>query len=497
MKTILHLLKKDIRRYGWALLTLALVAAIQVYLYGTDAGLLESGANQALTMFTILVGTLLFFVLIVMVVQEETLADPDAYWLARPLARGKLLTEKILFLLILIGIGTLSEAVILVMNGGLSRIGYVAAGIVASLAVWNWQIFLAAQTRSLARYLLLVVAILVGFYTLMFAFAYMAGWSSMSFDIGMLPADLPEHIATAIQSIFWLFAGLGVLVHLYRTRRVRDCWLLLLPALFVAALLSPSQSFYGIGRSFSGMDMEEKLEIDQLRTKGTMLAMGDEFVEIEVVFKPADRFIKSDAWVTFNTVDIDSGGTKIELENSRANQRMLKEADGRLHVSLGQIKKGELEKIDGALDVRLGFQISFSEQVESGRLALLEGSSFVSNGNRLVVRNVFRHEERLTATIAGVVPQFGLERAYGSAWGEAFHGKFSFALARKDGSGTPLDFRISGSPSPFSRAQSAWLERTLADNENRENYEIVVYARKMTGHDYQIVSEESVDLVRP
>lgn len=497
MKTILHLLKKDIRRYGWALLTLAVVAAIQVYLYGTDAGLLESGANQALNMFTILVGALLFFVLIVMVVQEETLADPDAYWLARPLARGKLLTEKILFLLILIGIGTLSEAVVLVMNGGLSRIGYVAAGIIASLAVWNWQIFLAAQTRSLARYLLVAVAIMVGFYAVMFALAYTAGSFLTDIDIGMLPSDAPSHVVTAIQSIFWLLVSLGLLRHLYMTRRVRDCWLILLPALFVAALLSPSQSFYGIGRSFPGMDMEERLEIDQLRTRGTMLAMGDEFIEIEVVFKPADRFIKDDAWVTFNTVDIDFGGTKIDLENSRANQRMLKEADGRLRVSLGQIKKGEFEKIDGPLDVRLGFQISFSEQVESGRLALLEGSSFVSDGNRLVVRNVYRREERLTATIAGVVPQFGFERTYGSAWGEPLHGKFSFALARKDGSGTPLDFRTSGYPSPFSRALNATLERTIAESENRENYEIVVYARKMSGHDYQIVSEEGVDLIRP
>lgn len=148
MKQILHILSKDLRRYAWAWITLLCCAGIGVYLQGTTTGLLDNGLNRSLGMLTSMVGGILFFFVIVMVVQEETLADPDAYWLSRPISRGKLLASKLLFLLILIGIGQISELIVLVMNGGAARAPYALMGILTALATWQSQVFLAAQSRS-------------------------------------------------------------------------------------------------------------------------------------------------------------------------------------------------------------------------------------------------------------------------------------------------------------------------------------------------------------
>lgn len=228
-----------------------------------------------------------------------------------------------------------------------------------------------------------------------------------------------------------------------------------------------------------------------------ILTLGDEFVELEVVFQPIDKLAANDAWVTVNTLEIESGGEEIKLEISRYSQRMAKEADGRACLSLGQIKRGELAKIEAGLGLRLGFQIAYSEQVESGRLDLREGSGYAAGGNRLVVRNIYRYKDRLSVELAGVIPQYGAEPHQGSVWGEAFNGQFTFALARKDGTGAPLDFRISGFPNPMRRVLTSTLERTLAESENRADYEIIVYSRTVTGNDFEFVTADDVKLVRP
>jgi len=498
MKTIVHLLRKDLCRYAWAVLALAVLAGIEVYLHGTGSGLLDNGANKALTLMTGVVGSVLFFILIVMVVQEETLADSDAYWLARPLPRGKLLAAKILFVLILIGISTLSEAITMILNGGAARLGYVALGVLASLAIWNWQIFLAAQTRSLARYLLFLVVLVLGFYAVVFAVFYLDIWSWLpaGFELGQLPGDTPGHVVVLIQSFFWLFFGIGLLGFLYLERRPRYCWLLLLPAVFVSAVLSPSKSFYGLGRSSAEMTDATRLKVDHLRTGGALYAMGGEFVEIEAVFEPVGGGFDQDAWVTTTWVELEAGGQAVDFNFSRVSQRLAEDADGRRYLSLGQIKLAELEKVGTALDLGLALEISFSEPVESGRLELREGSGYAGDGNRLVVRNLYRHDGRLTATLAAVIPRFALERDQDYARSDPFKGRFSFALAGKGDGRQAADFRLSGFQTPMSLVQTARLEAPLARRENLQDYEIVVYSRRMTGQFFDYLTGKNVSVRR-
>lgn len=489
MNQIIHILKKDLRRYAWAWITIAILAAIEIYLHGTSAGMRESGLNSMLTMITSMVGGILFFIVTVMVVQEESLADPDANWLARPIARGKLLAEKLLFILLLIGIYTLSHAVVLSLNSGASRLPYALLGILPSLALWQAQVFLAAQTRSLPRYLLLAIGLTVGFYVSMFVLFYtLESFSDSfpSFDVGMLPAETPSHIVTIIQTLFWLLAGLGILSFLYLKRRILISWLFLIPACFVAAVLTPSDSTLGID-TYISFDNEISFELEKLRTNGTMYTNGSELTECLGIFEIDGDFTEKDIWVVVSGTTIQSGDKELELEQFARSQRVKVESDGRGSFSLGYIKKESIEGSGQEYTVTCSLQVTRSEQIEVGRLPLEVGADYSGSGNRIVIKSLWRNDNKLTVDFAGYIPSFAFEPSFIEAPYEALEGKFSFALNQIQ-NGMFYDFNLSNSWGDFGTISEANAETPLDDNASLDNYEVIVYARQIDASTWDYIN---------
>jgi len=499
MKQILHILSKDLRRYAWAWGTLLFCAGIEVYLQGTTAGLLDSSLNRGLSMLTSMIGGILFFIVIVMVVQEESLADPDAYWLSRPISRGKLLASKLLFVLILIGIGQISELIVLTMNGGAARAPYALLSILTALAIWQSQIFLAAQTRSLPRYLLLVVCLFIGFYALIFGMMFFADalfeWD-FDFDWGQLPADTPEHWLSLIQTLYWFLVGLGILSLIYLRRRILIAWLLLIPALLFAAILTPRESFLGID---AGMELgafgEEthSLELDHLRKGGTMHTNGEELIEVRAAFKVYGETEAEDLWATVRSPALRMDGQTIELNNNNqmASQRLKEELDGNYSIRLGYALRNQLTGDELNLAVDFSLDITFSTQVEVGTLAIEEGATYVGDGNRLVIRSIYREDNNLKVTLAATLPSYSFEPDAAAPLSEAFEGKFSFALMTWEGKHLQ-DFRLSRSWNNMETATGGKIEAFLEDAATLEDFRIIVFAREITGNTFDYMKSSDI-----
>lgn len=493
MNHILHIFKKDLRRYAWAWIPLVVFAVIEIYLYGTTSGIKESGLNGLLTVLTSTLGGILFFLVTVMVVQEENLADPDAYWLARPISRGTVLSEKILFILFLIAAYTLSQIVILILNGGSNRLYYSVLEILPSLAIWQAQIFLAAQTRSLPRYLLLTVGLTVAFYVSMFILVFFIDsiFSNWNLDIGQLPTDIPSHVATIIQTLYWLVVGLSILCFLYFKRRILMAWLLLIPACFIALVLTPQKSVYGLGRQYT-FNNEINLTLDHLSTQGSIHTNGTEYTECIGVFSGEDDQFDQDVWVSVQAATINDGETDIEFDQYDRSQRLKSHGNGQKSLSLGYIKKGALKDLSGTFEVTCSLQIITSKQVETGRMPLKEGASYVGSGNRLVVQSIYRNDDKLEVNFAGFAPSFTFEAKGIDTGYEALNGRFSFALNRLS-DGQRKDFNLSKSWAKLGTLQKADAETPLEDTAQLDDYEIIVFSRLINGQTWDHIRAESVN----
>ncbi len=492
MNQILHILQKDLRRYAWAWITLLCCAAIEIYLHGTTAGLLESGLNEGLSMLTSMIGGILFFVVIVMVVQEETLADPDAYWLSRPIGRGKLLVSKLIFLLILIAAYQISETISLIMNGGGARAPFALLEMITALAIWQAQVFLSAQTRSLPRYLLLVVSIFVGFYVFMFGMMFLTSvFDGFDFDldIGALPSTTPTHVLALIQTLLWLFVGMGMLTLIYCRRQTLLAWLVLLPASFVAGVLTPNDGSLGFA-SESYMS-PNALELDHLRKGGTMHTNGNEFIEVRAVFSVSDEFANQDLWSTVHSPQIRIDGETIELKANPMSERLHEEANGLHSVKIGYAKRSDLAGDESNLAVEFSLNVTFSEQVPVDSIELKEGATYVGGGNRLIVRSIYRNDDDLDVRLAGILPSYSFEPEPATTHNEPFNGKFSFALEDQDGRHL-RDFRQSNSWGGMGNVTKGNIEVFLNENASIEDYRITVFTRKITGTTYDYIRSSDV-----
>jgi len=498
MKVIFHLMKKDLARYAWAIAILVALTAVETYLLGTDAGLLKTHANQILTSLTFILGPIVFFVVIIMVVQEETLADPDAYWLARPISRSGLLLEKTIFVVLLIAIGVAADVAVMFLNDGASRTGYAAFEAIIALAIWIWQIFLAAQTRSLPRYLLLAVSLFVGFYAVIFGSVVFLSASPFTLigDLGLLPRTMPRHLVVLIQSSIWLLGGIGTLLHLYRTRRILRSWIFPAATVLLSSILSPADSFFGIAGEYFESDRSERLRVEQIRPGNSFQVNGEEFIECEAVLASETVDFDDNTRISVSYAQLTAGGTPYPL-TGRLSLRPGKDLDGKRSISLGSIKRSEFDKIKPPIDLTATYVITVSEDREVARLAPDRGNSFHGNGNRVMIRETRRDEERLDVTIGAVLPRFSLEPNPGHREVDAFEGRFSFALVRKDGSGTPVDFRIPYPNSTLGKVKEIDIQASLPSGTILGDHEIIVQSRETVKTISDYIRAENVAVVKP
>ncbi|NBB79990.1 MAG: hypothetical protein GVY36_11195 [Verrucomicrobia bacterium] len=476
MNTVLLILQKDFKRYAWALITLAVLSLLQVYLFGTSAGMHETKLNAALGFFSGTIRSILFFFLIVMVVQEETLSDPDAYWLARPLNRLHVLASKICFLLVVLGIGGLAEALILILNDGATRIGYsLATTILLGLAIWQWQIFLAAQTRSLPRYLLLLVGFVVGFYALMAFMTFFIADLDIE-NMGQLPSEIPDHFLAIIQILLWITAGTAALIVYYLKRQKRYAWACLLPTLLIAVILTPRDTILGADINFTDDDRYE-LELLDLRKSGTMHTNGKEYVTVTGVFRALDT--DQDVWVTPSYVRISTPVEEINLDAYDSCQSLeptTHKGHEAMELRLFSMERNSLNDLTDDFDITIRYNLSTSTQREAARLPVEAGSAFTHNGNRIILQDFYTSDSKLSINIESYLPDFVLEPKAPTPQNEPLNGKYSMAVYnRRDN--TILEIRVNGSWSGWGTKTGARIELPHTDEKSLDDLEIIFFAR--------------------
>ncbi|HOO93519.1 MAG TPA: hypothetical protein PKX94_08620, partial [Opitutales bacterium] len=229
MQPIFRILRKDLYHYRWAWVFFLFTSLIKILLHGTSLGWISPNFYDAWKPLIETLPWLMGFVLVVLAVQDETLGTPDAYWTSRPVRRLHTLVAKLLFCgIVLCGIYVLSDAVILILNRGAHRLPWLLLNILTTTA-WLWAvILLAAQTRSLARFVLVLFGIAIA---LLFILSItrsaisFGGWRDTWDSVPkMLPKDMSHWSIVLIQSSLWTVAGGFLLILYYQTRRL-ICWL--------------------------------------------------------------------------------------------------------------------------------------------------------------------------------------------------------------------------------------------------------------------------------
>ncbi|MFO8027814.1 MAG: hypothetical protein R6U56_09140 [Opitutales bacterium] len=478
MNTVFLILKKDFKRYAWAVIALLALSLVDVYLYGTNTGMLDSKFNGALSFLSGTIGGILFFFIIVMVTQEETLSDPDAYWLARPLNRLHILASKICFLAILLGIGAISQGLILLLNGGVSRIGYsFATALLLGLAIWQWQIFLAAQTRSLPRYLLLLVGLVVGFYALMMFMVFSIADLGID-ELGQLPGDTPSHLVATIQTLLWIATAASALTLFYLKRMKRYAWACLLPAVLLSAILTPRDTILGAGIDFLGQgDLE--MELLDLRKSGTMHTNGKEFVTITGIFKVPET--EKDLWVTPNYVSLRAEGSEIDISSNNSCQTLettLFEGNEAAEVELFYIERDSLRQLADNFEISINYNLSTSTQKEIARLPIETGKGLTHNGNRIIFQDFYTSDSELTLSLDAYLPDFAIEPKPPSPAKEPLKGKYSMAVYHKSDKRLK-ESRFHSNWSGLDTKTSARIEIPHIDDKAVNDYEIIVSAREV------------------
>ena len=206
MNQIVHIFRKDCRRL-WQIIAAVLVFT---YLHGYgDATNPGGGVAIGLSpyaLFYVLVGlsglflSIALFLLVVSVIQEESLVGSDKFWLTRPYSRLGLFLEKLMFVVLWAVVPMLVHDVILIRYFGFSLSS--AFG----LLLWKYAQFgffllvaatLAVLSASFARAVLLAIIVILA--------------ASLTFSVGRSMESGGQHMAATISTYILLAAlALGI-----------------------------------------------------------------------------------------------------------------------------------------------------------------------------------------------------------------------------------------------------------------------------------------------
>ena len=382
------------------------------------------------------------------------------------------------------------------MNDGISRIPYALSGIAPAFAVCLWQVYLAAQTRTLSRYIVLAASIGTVLVLLLF-FGVFSGESSINLRIGVLPSSLHLHQALWIQTVTMACVGTGVLFFMYKTRHILASWLLVAVATFVALLMRPGSS---IEETFS-FDGEEYLMLETIRKGGTFYSDSEELVQIIAVFNPFDVPGDVDVWGTVHNASIRSGDEELRLEEYPYIQRLQKQNDGLLSIVIGNAPKKEVEALGTSVTAEFSQNLTFSRQVEMDTLPLEQGAVYRHDGDRLAVQSYYQSSSELRVSLGKSIPTFTLEPddrpQDPDSLEEPLEGKYSFALATSKGERL-RDFNLSYAPSDLSSlltnlgaSTSVELGVPIEQHWQPDDHSIIVYRRTITETAFSFFSEET------
>lgn len=414
---VLHILRKDLLHYRWALAGLIAAALVEVFLYGTQFGL--SGKGWVKTLETV-AGSgkfLIGFFLVVLVVQDEPLNDPEASCVARPIPRLAILAAKWFFCLLVIGLlnaGT--AAVILALNGGFDRVLYPFIGIVGISIYIAFQILLASQTHSLPRYLGCLVALIIVLWIGGTVLAFSAFPLFYDKNPGLLPGDLNFYAVFWIQTLWWLLLGIGLGIFYYKTRRRLPLIGILLVGGLFALLLRPAD-FLGNAYPTS----ESRLaNIEIVSDRLVQVSSGSSPATsnftgygLDIRLPGVDR--RSDLIAELLWVSVTHNGESLSREFPQSQSGPLPprgsdEFGAVYRLELFRIWDGDREKYgDHPLSVAFHLKVHSPVEHDLAELSLDSRRHLVNGGDRIAITGRSRSDDRLRIDLRHVIPNFAYE----------------------------------------------------------------------------------------
>jgi hypothetical protein len=216
MKQILHIFRKDTRRF-WLeiLISVALTFAFAVVDANDWKVFHDPQTRNRMQAFIAILVTLMaasWWLLVARVVHAETLVGDRQFWITRPYEWKKLLLAKVLFVAVWLGVPYLLSQCLLLSEAGFHPVDFVpgllstvlVGGLVIVLPVWS----IAAVTATFARLVLTTLGCLVAFFGYMYLIQFPHGYASYN--------PYPNPILFPL-----LFVGCAVAIVLeYATRRV-------------------------------------------------------------------------------------------------------------------------------------------------------------------------------------------------------------------------------------------------------------------------------------
>jgi len=242
MKIIFHQLRKDIYRTRWLLLLWLIIVVLRFALVGVNVNPSDTAwqaTYQMLGLLTGVIDSLLVFIIVPLVIQQEPLVGTDSFWLTRPLSRGTVFASKALFACVLLVLPLLVEAVVTLANGvTLSDICLALPWLFFSrLSEFLIIAMLAVLTPSFGRFIIGVAIYFILSFVLLFVFQISRIFTDPAAFTNVLPSLTDSQ--ALVSSLVVISLGVVVLFSQYFWRRFRLALALTILAVIVPNLVTP------------------------------------------------------------------------------------------------------------------------------------------------------------------------------------------------------------------------------------------------------------------
>ena len=511
LKTTLFILRKDLRHYWILVSCLYGFSLVGTLLQVSSLGMLPQNVVSSLAMIAMGFTSLVATILIVMAVQSENLADPNIYWMSKPISRKGVLLSKFLFAFIVASVPVLiQQCIVLVLNDGTHRVPYAIAEIIPGMVYAGFLIFPAAQAKSLARFLLIMVcAWLVVWLVSMVYMLLLSAFSNGSGNYtipGVLPDHLDEQTVNMVQTLYWAFGVVMVLVFLYQTRRFVTSWCLVGGIWAFSFFLSSSddmsgnQMFDEFG-TFNDSQMELELVENTLFEASIQKSVQGDFRNISALFDLKGVEASESAWFSVQYCEFNQGSETFFA--APANYYQLGEVTNRvedgqqilLNLCTMQEQANRFNS-ERAFDANLSIQVSVSKEKLKNIVSLKEGEKVLNDGDRLVIRGMERSDEEVIVFLEALHQMFTFEPLSVSAIGEPLNGQYSFALKNRK-TGNIQRGKLEHSFALFGGiGDSAMVRFDSVDDSLFTDYELLIFRREIQKQDQFFLNLSDVFLRR-
>ncbi len=411
MSLVAHQLKKDVRHFWLPLAVYFALLAVQMLAVPA----VTSGLSEAPVWPSMLIqfNQLIVIVLTALVILDEPLAGSRAFWLSRPLAPGKLMASKLLFLFLFVILPALAAQLAALTSLGLEVGGWgevVGEILLRQAAFVVVVVVVATLSPNLATFAVAGVAAIVmvvfGGYGLVALILKILGVPEYATDL--MPYTYYSRVFLGL--VLTVVLGGGIVVHQYLSRHTRRSLLLLLPALVLTHgiwsfaswdLLRPRPPFdtapirvtdAGMAGdpSFQRNDDHEAYEIDvYLKLEGAPADYAYKVSAVEGTLRLADgkvlrsRILGGSEWGTYASLERALGAPDFTLLGDPPR------TPSRVRTSFFKASKTDFEtygQTAGRFTGRL--LISARRYISAGRIPLREGAVFENGMERLGIDSV-------------------------------------------------------------------------------------------------------------